>query len=509
MGGLAAAITLASKGQRVTVLERAPAPGGKMRRVMIGEGLNAVGIDGGPTVFTMRHIFDQILDQAGTRLEDHIKLSPIHCLARHAWLDGSKLDLFSDIERSAEAIGDFAGLAASRQYKRFCADSRSMFETLYKSFMCAPEPSMKALFAGASVVQLTRTKPFTTLWSALGSYFKDARLRQLYGRYATYVGSSPFLAPATLMLIAHVEQAGVWQIEGGMHELAKALSKIAANQGAEMRFNAHAQNIVIKNRRIEGVELANGEMIACDNVIFNGDSNALATGLLGDNAKKAAQPVPTSNRSLSALTFTINAPTKGFELDHHNVFFSSHYEREFDELVSARALPSEPTVYICAQDRHGDHAAKPKSGAAERMLGIVNAPALATRTGHQNTLSDGDIDRCEQATFNHLARFGLTIEGLNKENCIRTSPAQFEALFPASGGALYGQASHGWRASFSRPGQRTAIKGLYLTGGSVHPGAGVPMAALSGLTAAASLIADRASMSRSRPAAMSGGISMV
>lgn len=508
MGGLAAAIALAAQGERVTLFERAATPGGKMRRLMLGSDDNQAGVDGGPTVFTMRHIFDELLDGADKRLEDYLTLGKVDCLARHAWPDGGQLDLFADVARSADAIGHFAGLAAARQYKRFCADAKAMHDTLYKSFMCQPAPSMKALLAGASVIQLSRTRPFQSLWSALGGYFKDPRLRQLYGRYATYVGSSPFQAPATLMLIAHVEQAGVWQIRGGMHELAKALAAVAADVGVEMHLDCPVRAIQAKGGQITGVELERGECIDADAVIFNGDANAMATGLLGEQVRSTTAPLSRQDRSLSALTWAMNAPTAGFDLEHHNVFFSSDYAREFDELFTRRRLPSEPTVYICAQDRSDSARDHPiPTGRPERMLCIVNAPAEGDGDRASTKLSDEEIERCETATFNHLARLGLEIRPVEQASLIRTSPSEFHQLFPATGGALYGRVSHGWRASFSRTGQRTAIRGLYLAGGSVHPGAGVPMAALSGMTAAASRIADRALTSRSSRVAMSGGTS--
>lgn len=495
MGGLAAAIVLASKGERVTLVERADAPGGKMRRVMVGD----AAIDGGPTVFTMRHVFDEILSHAGTQLEDHITLEPADVIARHAWLDGSNLDLFADIERSADAIGVFAGAGAARQYRRFCADSQAMFRTLDRSFMRQSTPSMAALFKGASVGALSRTRPFQSLWTSLARYFSDPRLRQLFARYSTYVGSSPFLAPGTLMLIAHVEQAGVWRIKGGMHELAKALADVARNTGASLRFGSHVKSIDIAAGHISGVTLESGERLKANRVIFNGDINALASGLLGDAVRPGNRPLPAPQRSLSALTWAMNVSTSGFGLDHHNVFFSNDYRDEFDQLFKRRQLPTEPTIYICAQDR-GTGAA---IDGAERLLCLVNAPAR----GDDSDFSVEEINACETATFAQLTRYGLTIDRSNKNQIARTSPKEFHQLFPATGGALYGQASHGWRASFTRPGQRTTIPGLYLAGGSVHPGAGVPMAALSGLTAAASLIADSASTLRSGRAVMSGGIS--
>jgi len=495
IGGLAAAIVLASKGEAVCLLERASAPGGKMRRVMVG----GAAIDGGPTVFTMRQIFDEVLGHLGSRLEDHIELEPVDLIARHAWRDGSLLDLFADIARSADAIGAFAGAAAARQYRRFCADSQAMFRTLDRSFMRQSTPSMASLFKSASLSDLGRTRPFQSLWASLGRYFADPRLRQLFARYSTYVGSSPFLAPGTLMLIAHVEQAGVWRIKRGMHELALALTNAARQAGVSVRFDCNVASIETTAGRIAGVRLDSGERLAADRVIFNGDINALASGLLGPAVRSVAKPLAAAQRSLSAMAWAMHLPTSGFPLEHHNVFFSRDYRREFDELFRWRRLPSEPTVYICAQDRDS----APGDRGAERLLCLVNAPAR----GDEQGFSDQEVEACENATFAQLASCGLTIDRSQRDRLQLTTPRAFHQLFPATGGALYGQASHGWRASFTRPGQRTAIAGLYLAGGSVHPGAGVPMAALSGLTAAASLIADCASTSMSGRAAMSGGTS--
>jgi 1-hydroxycarotenoid 3,4-desaturase len=173
------------------------------------------------------------------------------------------------------------------------------------------------------------------------------------------------------------------------------------------------------------------------------------------------------------------------------VFFSGDYEREFRELASG--YPIEPTVYICAQDRDG-HAAGP-----ERLLLLVNSPA------------NGDLAPQPPAAVEHAMRRKLADCGLildwNQQHIIMTDPARFGRLFPATGGALYGRASHGWMASFQRPAARTAVPGLYLAGGSVHPGPGAPMAALSGLLAAESLMMSKASMRRLQPVATVGGIS--
>lgn len=479
MGGLSAAIDLARRGVGVTLVERAAAPGGKMRRVVVGE----TGIDGGPTVFTMRWVFDGLLGDAGTSLEEVLELRSAELLARHAWRGGGRLDLYADVNRSADAIAEFAGAAEAGGYRRFCEQSRAIYRTLRPAFIDAQRPSPASLawrVGIGNIGALWATRPWQTLWSALGQFFRDPRLRQLFGRYATYCGSSPLAAPATLMLVAHVEQDGVWIVRGGMHEVALALARVAERHGAELRHGAHVRELVVERGRCRGVVLESGERIGADAVVFNGDCNALAQGRLGEAAKAAVPGVARGARSLSAVTWCLNARTGGFPLAHHNVFFAEHYPEEFDAIFARRTVAGSPTVYVCAQDR-GEWMADVDR---ERLLVLVNAP------------SDGDVaprpgpalEAVERRTFGLLRECGLEVA--SDTAAVVTGPAEFERLFPGTGGALYGRATHGPFATFARPGSRSRLPGLYLAGGSVHPGPGVPMATLSGRRAAESAASD-------------------
>ena len=477
MGGLAAAADLARAGLDVTVVERAASVGGKMRHVESG----GLAIDGGPTVFTMRWIFDGLFGDAGLVLEDHLGLIPAETLARHAWRQGGNLDLFADVARSADAIGDFAGAAEARAYLAFCARSADIYRTLAASFIAAERPSIPGLVGRLGpfgIPALMRTVPMRTLWGALGDHFKDPRLRQLFGRYSTYVGSSPWAAPATLMLIAHVEQEGVWLVRGGIHQVARAIAGLAERQGARFRFGAHMERIVIEQGRVAGVELAGGERIAADAVVFNGDISALTDEV---------RPVPATEpmkRSLSAVTWCVSARTSGFDLAHHNVFFAEDYAREFRAIFKERQITQAPTVYLCAQDRGegSDHPA----GTPERLLALINAPA----DGDKGPFSDAERADLASRAFGLMRACGLEIAPA--ADPVLTDPAGFHALFPASGGALYGRANHGMMGSFARAGARGKVPGLYLAGGSVHPGPGIPMATMSGRIAAARLLADLA-----------------
>lgn len=479
MGGIAAAVALAARGCAVTVCERAARPGGKLRQVDVAGAL----IDAGPTVLTMRWVFDELAESAGARLDDMVPMQQLQTFARHAWPDGGTLDLHADLERSVDAIGRLAGAGDAKGYRAFCDDARRTYRTLETPFLRAPRATPLQLAAHGGLrglADMWHIKPFTTMWRSLCTYFRDPRLRQLFGRYATYCGSSPFLAPATLTLVAHVERDGVWQVSGSLWKLAGAFEALAVARGARFRYEADVAEVVVRAGRAAGVRLRSGEEIDADAVVVNADVAALGAGLLGTEAAAAVPRVAPAQRSLSAFTFLFNAPTRGFPLLHHTVFFSADYQAEFDDLMRARRAPTSPTVYICAQDRHDADAAR--SG-PERLLCIVNAPA----TGDTHDFPQAEIDSTERAMRQTLTACGLDVADLPGTMRV-TTPRGFAQLFPGTGGALYGMASHGWRASFARPGVRSRIPGLFVAGGSAHPGPGLPMAALSGRAAAAAVL---------------------
>lgn len=501
IGGLAAAVDLARNGVEVVVFERADAPGGKIRQLEI----DGARLDAGPTVFTKRSLFEKLFEDAGARLSDHLTLRPLEILARHAWNGDERLDLYSDIDRTADAIGEFSGSAEARRYRMFCQRVERIHRTLEPIFLNASKPSNPlALMSRAGPggwAGMCRISPYTSMWQELGKSFRDPRLQQLFGRYATYCGSSPYLAPATLMLIAHVEREGVWTVDGGMHALAEALAGLAQRLGAKFRYGAEVTEIVVDGDRARAVKLATGEQIAVDATVVNADVAALGAGMFGADAAKAVAPSRPSRRSLSAMTWSLVAETEGFPLLRHNVFFSGNYAAEFDDMFKRHRMAKEPTIYVCAQTRGG--ADMERHDGPDRLLCVVNAPA----TGDRHKFSRAEIEECENRAFKVMENCGLRVHR-RPERSIVTTPTDFERLFPATGGALYGQTSHGWMASFQRPGSRTRIPGIHLAGGSTHPGPGVPMAALSGRLAAADLLAALVSTRLYHKMVTSGGMSM-
>ena len=455
----------------------------------------------------MPDVFEGIFAAAGASFAQAVRMQPLETLARHVWSGGAQLDLFADPERSTEAIGRLAGAREAQGFRTFSERARRIHETLDASFIRDTRPSVAGLVRRIGPVRLgalAGISPFTTLWRALGEHFRDPRLRQLFGRYATYCGSSPFLAPATLMLVADVESRGVWVIEGGMYRLVEAFVRLAERLGVTFRYGAEVIDIPAGRGAVTGIGLRDGEIVEADAVVVNADASAFSGMLLGPDVARAAPRMRPEERSLSGLTWSLVAEAHGCELVRHNVFFSDDYAAEFDQIRRGQP-PCDPTVYVCAQDRHEAQPAPQGQARAggERLFMIVNAPANGDRVAYEAA----ETTPCERRTFQRLERCGLSVRA-EPGSCVVTNPADFARLFPGTGGALYGPASHGWMTSFRRPGSRTRIARLYTAGGSTHPGPGVPMAAISGTLAAASVAQDLASTSLSRLGAMRGGTSM-
>ena len=489
IAGLCATLRLATLGVSVTLLESHDHVGGKIRTVPSPAGP----IDAGPTVLTMRHVFDELFAHAGEHLEDHVGLIRQSTIARHFWPDGSRLDLFDDASASEAAVAAFAGQTARREFRDFSSRAARLFQAFDLPMMQNARPNLPGI--SAQILRnpslLPTLAPFSTLKNLLHTSFSDPRLRQLFGRYATYVGGAPAHAPGLLALIWHAEASGVWAVEGGIHKLAEAVAALAARRGARIKTGMHVQKISADAQMGYRVEIEGHPAQHFDEVLFAGDPRALAKGRLGQESTPCAPQTLDVPRSFSARVHSFAARPEGPELAHHNVFFDSDPDSEFSDLMAGR-LPAAPSIYVCAMDR-GLNQPNPD---LERFEIITNAPARPDCLEDSATWHPKIIQK--------MARFGLTFHPIPTHSSV-TTETDFARMFPESLGALYGQSPHGLMSAFRRPTARTILPKFYLAGGGCHPGAGVPMAAISAKHAVEAILNDRISGSRSHPMVTPGG----
>jgi 1-hydroxycarotenoid 3,4-desaturase len=262
-------------------------------------------------------------------------------------------------------------------------------------------------------------------------------------------------------------------------------------------LQGRAERIEMAGGRVNAVILGDGRRLPCSHLVHAGDPAALANGLLGQKVQAAVPRRAVHPRSHSAWVWAFAAKPKGLPLAYHNVMFAADPHAEFDQIARGE-MPRDPSLYLCAQDRATGTPAGP-----ERFEVILNAPAAAA-DGRPRPLEEDDL--CRHRTFQTFDRFGLSFDPVPQTTTL-TGPDRFAAMFPGSRGAIYGLSPQGLTATFRRPGARTIIPGLYMAGGGVHPGAGIPMATLSGRHAAEAIMADRALTSRSAQTAMPGGTS--
>lgn len=457
VGGLCAAIRLRAAGHDVTLVERNPIVGGKLAA------LTEAGytFDLGPTLLTLPHLYDDVFRTAGTTLAEQLELVRLDPQCRYRWPNGSSLDVRDDPTATIAAVEAFSP-GSGLEWSAFADRSRQVWDVAERTFLAGPVSSPWSLVARSRrPFDLKRVDGARTLHKAAAARFDDERLRQLVGRYATYSGSSPYRAPATLACIAHVEQQfGCWHVIGGLARLTGALECVALDAGVEVRTRAEVGAIVRRGTRVGGVEFADGGTLDADVVVADVDAAHLYRDLLPE--PKQAKHIDQAGRSFSSFVMcaAVRGRTEG--IAHHNVFFSLHDEQEFRYLSSGQA-PPDSTVYACVSSVT-DPSMAPADG--ENWVFLVNLPPA---TGVDRKLMSA-------AVLNRLAERGIDLR--QRIEFTRTLvPADFEARYRAIDGAIYGTSSDGRTAAFARPANAGPVDGLYLVGGSAHPGGGLPLVA--------------------------------
>ncbi|MFM2105843.1 MAG: hypothetical protein RL338_875 [Chloroflexota bacterium] len=475
IGGLATSIRLARAGARVTCLEAGASVGGKM-----GEHREAgFRFDTGPSVVTMRHVLEELWSAAGARLDDELELIPVEPLTRYLWPNGARLDLSADLERTAAAIAAIEPRDVDG-YRRFLDHARALHDLTGPLFVYGPPPTIRS-FVHATPRRLATMAPWRTLDGSIRRYVRSPELRQLLGRFATYVGADPYRAPSTLGVIAHVElNEGVWYPRGGVHAIARSLAALAERVGVELRTASPVERIELAGRRATGVVLAGGERIPADAVVANVDPATVATRLLPDGAiggRRRARLVGVEP-SLSGFALLLGVRGEHPALAHHTILFGGDYPREFAEL--GRGLPpSDPTVYLALTCRTDPDHAPPGH---ENWFVLVNAPPLGDGFDWRDEARRGAY---RDVVLARIRSFGLDLPESSLVVERHLTPADLAERTGAFRGALYGPSSSRAMNAFERPPNRDPeLRGLYYVGGSTHPGGGVPMVMLSGRHAA-------------------------
>jgi phytoene desaturase len=479
IGGLSAAVRLATAGRQVVILEGTRQLGGKMGEIRAG----GYRWDTGPSVITLRHVLDDLFAVAGRDMADYLNLRPVEPLTRYFYPDGTVLDLSRDLAHTLAQIQEIKARDVEG-YLKFLAYAARLYRITSPVFIYDQPPRLSSLLQ-VSPLDAMRIDGFRTMSQAINRFVRSPHLRQLLGRFATYVGASPYLAPGTLNVIAHVElNQGVWYPEGGVYQIARALGRLAEELGVETRLACQVQTIKVGEGQVRGVTLDDGTYLPAPAVVANVDVATVYEKLLPDTAvsQRRVERLRTTEPSCSGFILLLGVRATHPALAHHNIFFSSDYRREFEEIFEQGVPPREPTIYVAITSKATPDDAPDD---CENWFVLVNAPALGPAWDW------GDrAFAYRQLVLDQLAARGFDVRKRIEVEKIIT-PVDLERLTGARRGALYGASSNSRWAAFRRPHNRAPdVKGLYFVGGTTHPGGGVPMVTLSGKVASQLLLQD-------------------
>jgi phytoene desaturase len=469
IAGIAAAIRLAIKGHHVEVYEANNYPGGKLSQFE----QDGYRFDAGPSLFTMPQYVDELFELAGKSPADYFRYQKLDTVCKYFYEDGTRLTAYADAGKFGNEVQTQTGEPASA-VKQYMESSSRIYNITNHVFLERSLHRLKTYLRRdtfKSVLRFGKIDAFRTMHKANQSFFKDKRVVQFFDRYATYNGSNPYAAPATLNVIPHLEQyLGAYFPEGGMYNITSCLVQLAESVGVKFYYNNPVAEIVLQENKVRGIRTHNG-LVEGDLVVSNMDIWFTYHKLLNAYPKLHPQKILSQERSSSALIFYWGVREQFKELDLHNVFFSADYEAEFNHIWQKKNIYHDPTIYLNISSKYKPDDA-PES--CENWFAMINVPA---NTG-QNW--DEMITEARKNILSKLSRLlGKDISMLIANESI-LDPRSIESRTSSYQGSLYGTSSNSQFAAFLRHANKSSkVKGLYFCGGSVHPGGGIPLCLLS------------------------------
>lgn len=467
ISGLGAAIRMRNKGYKVTVYEANSFAGGKCS----SESKDGYRFDMGPSVFTMPQYVDELFVLSGKNPRDHFNYIPLNPVYKYFFEDGTNLEAYHGKEKFAEQMAAKTGDSKSTIIN-YLNKTETIYHLTDEVFLKNSLHKLKNFFTWPvvrGILNFGKIGAFNTMNGANKKAFRDSRLVKIFNRYATYNGSSPYLSPATLNVIAHVEIVkGAYYPEGGMVGITNALVKLAKDIGVKFHFSSPVQEILIDNKKIKGIRTGNAavnfDIVISNMDVFNSYKKLMPS--VKRPAKTLDQP-----KSSSGIIFYWGIKKEFKELGLHNILFSENYEAEFNTIFAEKAIYHDPTIYINITSKHTPSDAPP---GCENWFAFINVP------NNQGQNWDNFIAESRKNMIRKINRILKTdIEPLIESEMV-FDPRVIESRTSSAFGAIYGNSSNNKFAAFLRHANFSKeIKNLYFCGGSVHPGPSIPLCLLS------------------------------
>ncbi|WP_100372550.1 phytoene desaturase family protein [Bacillus sp. FJAT-45037] len=469
LGGLTSAILLAHAGFDVHLVEKNDHLGGKMMRHRLG----SANFDFGPNTITMPDVFKRIFETTGVNPDDYVTFIKLDTHTRNHFQDGTSFDLSTNQKEMLEQLSAFEGIDVTEKFEAYKQEITRLYHLSDRYFLHRTFTNWRDYLSPSLAAALFQVKPYQTLEAFHRSFFQNEKTIQMLNRYATYIGSSPYIAPATFAMIAYLELLdGVYYIKGGNPSLAEALAKRAEELGVTITRGVEVTRLDVSKRSVSAMQLSNGQSIQVDEVIMNGDLLSVYPKLVPEKFRShfTDKKITRHEPSISAFVILVSLNKRIDSLIHHQVYFSSDYNEEFRQLFDQKKYAHDPTIYIC-NSSFTDPSVSPDG---DNLFILVNAPPLH----HAN--AEMDVTQYKELIYRTLKKFDVDLTPYIIEEKV-IDPTWIQDTFYSYLGSLYGPASNRKKDAFLRPANKAKdLENLYFVGGSTHPGGGSPMVTLSG-----------------------------
>jgi phytoene desaturase len=463
ISGIASALHARSKGYRVTVFERNARPGGKISD-WCKDGFR---FDLGPSVFTLPELIDELFLLFDKNPRDYFSYTRLDPSFRYFFEDGSHITAHADLRKYGQEIEEKTKDSAE-QLNRYLVDVARIYDITNEVFieqsLHIPSNFLKRKVA-SGVWRFRHIHAFHSMDKGNKRFFKDPRLVQIFNYYATYVGSNPLIAPATMNVIQHLEiNRGTYMCDTGMYGIVDALYRLACDVGVEFVFETTVDRIHVDRGLATGIEVGL-EHFPFDCVISNMDIHHTYRQLLPETKPPYLVLNQPRSNSVVVLNWAMN---KSFpELPVHSIFFSQDEPAEYNAISNQKTVSNDPSVYVYISS---------KQVQGDAPKGCENWFLLITVPHDEGQDWEGISERINVHCKTKISR--MLGEDVTEHILFerQLNPKDIEELYFAYKGAVFGNSSNGMFAAFLRhPNFRRKIRNLYFAGGTVHPGAGIPM----------------------------------
>ena len=480
LGGLSAAISLATEGFSVDLLEKNDKVGGKLN-VLEKDGFS---FDLGPSILTMPHIFRQLFERAGKNMDDYVTVQAVEPHWRNFFADGTTLDLSSDPVIMKQEL-DKLGPNTAQEFEQFLAYSKKLCEVTEEGYFAQGLDSFWDLLRHYGPVKsLKEFDVFRTMDQGVRRFIKDPKLVDVLNYFIKYVGSSPYDAPALMNLLPYIQFGyGLWYIKGGMYGMAQALEKLAVELGVNIQVNTEVAEIRHEAGRATAVRLSDDRIIPADIIVSNMEVTPAYQQLFTGQDKEIKR-LEKFAPSCSGLVLHLGVDKIYPQLAHHNFFYSAEPKKHFNAIFHDHRLSEDPTIYLVAPVK-SDPSQAPKG--CEIIKILPHIPHLDP----EHPLTEADYAAMRERVLLKLENMGLT--DLRKHIVCEESwtPVDIQARYYSNQGSIYGVVADRFKNLGFKNAQRSqTFTNLYFVGGSVNPGGGMPMVTLSGQLIRDKILAD-------------------